>query len=101
VDPAKDRLSDCNQQQHYQEEKSMQSITFAAPSLGTAAMGRQDQIDAMVNQSTAAIVCSYLEHMNTAINKELSTNVRGTAFITESELSSLINTVQTALRTVA
>jgi len=63
-------------------------------------MSRQDQIDAMVNQATAAIICSYLEHMNTALNKDLTTATTGTAFITESELGSLINTVQGALRNV-
>src|SRR5689334_5496247 len=44
-------------------------VNFAVPSLATAEMSRQDQIDIMVNQATAAIVCCYLEHMNTAINK--------------------------------
>ena len=47
----------------------MQSITFATPTLTTAQMNRQDQIDILVNQATAAVVCCCLEHMNTAINK--------------------------------
>ncbi|MFM1798444.1 MAG: hypothetical protein RLZZ117_722 [Cyanobacteriota bacterium] len=63
-------------------------------------MSRQDQIDLIVNQATASIVCAYLEHMNTAINKGLTSSTQGTAFITATELGSLINTVQTALRTV-
>jgi hypothetical protein len=46
----------------------MQSITFAAPTLSTAQMSSNDQIDILLNQATAAIVCCYLEHMNTAIN---------------------------------
>jgi len=50
----------------------MQSITFAVPALATAQMTRQDQIDILVNQATAAIVCCYLEHMNAAINKGIT-----------------------------
>ena len=90
----------------------MQSITFAAPTLATAAMARQDQIDILVNQATTAIVCCYLEHMNTAINKGLTgatlatdaTEVNRAAlavgFISQAELVTLINNVQTALRLV-
>lgn len=95
----------------------MQSITFAVPTLATAQMARQDQIDVQVNQATAAIVCCYLEHMNTAINKGLAgatvasntTNPAGggaaaiansVGFITIAELVGLINDVQGALRTI-
>ena len=95
----------------------MQSITFAAPTLATAQMGTQDQIDIGVNQATAAIVCCYLEHMNTAITKGIAgatvasntTNPAGggassiaasVGFISTAELITLINNVQGALRTV-
>jgi len=95
----------------------MQSITFAVPTLATAQMGTQEQIDIGVNQATAAIVCCYLEHMNTAINKGISgatvasnvTNPAGggassiaasVGFITTAELVTLINNVQGALRTI-
>jgi hypothetical protein len=86
----------------------MQSITFATPTLTTTQMSRQDQIDILVNQATAAVVCCYLEHMNTAINKGIpgATTVQtagtagGTAFITTTELVALINNVQGALATV-
>lgn len=100
----------------------MQSITFAQPTLTTAQMTRQDQIDVSVNQATAAIVCCYLEHMNTAINKGIagSTSASGgisplpgvglaganqtgpadIAFLTTTELVSLINSVQGALRLI-
>jgi hypothetical protein len=95
----------------------VQSINFAVPTLGIAQMARQDQIDILVNQATAAIVCCYLEHMNTAINKGISgatqasdvTNPAGgggsaiaasKAFIAQAELVSLINAVQGALRIV-
>lgn len=83
----------------------MQSITFAVPSLATAQMTRQDQIDILVNQTTAVIVCCYLEHMNAAIAKGIagatSTAGGGSAgFLTTAELVSLINDVQGALRTI-
>jgi len=87
----------------------MQSITFAVPTLATAEMSRQDQIDIVVNQATAAIVCCYLEHMNTAINKGISgatsasspNTTAAVAFISTTELVTLINDVQSALRSVA
>jgi hypothetical protein len=95
----------------------MQSITFAVPTLATAQMARQDQIDIQLNQATAAIVCCYLEHMNAAINKGISgatvastvTNPAGgggsaisssVGFISAAELVSLIDTVQGALKTI-
>ena len=95
----------------------MQSIAFAVPTLATAQMAKNDQIDTQLNQATAAIVCCYLEHMNTAINKGLSgatvaTNVTNPAgggaaaaassvgFISAAELVSLIDNVQGALRTI-
>ena len=84
----------------------MQSITFAVPTLTTAQMARQDQIDILVNQATAAVVCCYLEHMNAAINKGISgattTSTVGSniGFISTTELVGLINDVQSALRTV-
>lgn len=95
----------------------MQSITFAVPTLTTAQMVRQDQIDILVNQATAAVVCCYLEHMNAAINKGIAgatvasttTNPAGggasaiassIGFISTAELVSLINNVQSAFRTV-
>ena len=89
----------------------MQSITFAVPALTTAQMAMQDQIDILVNQATAAIVCCYLEHMNAAINKGItgaaagvtSTGGQGSStsgFITTPELVARINDVQGALRLV-
>ena len=90
----------------------MQTITFAVPTLATAAMARQDQIDILVNQATTAIVCCYLEHMNTAINKGITGAVTASeatqppystfsvGFINQAELVTLINNVQAALRVV-
>ena len=90
----------------------MQTITFAVPTLATAEMAPQDQIDILVNQATTAIVCSYLEHMNTAINKgitgatlatdatEVNRAAAAVGFISQAELVTLINNVQTALRLV-
>lgn len=87
-------------------ENLMQSITFAVPTLSTASMARQDQIDIVVNQATAAIVCCYLEHMNAAIEKGISgaTAASGggsSGFIDTGELVNLVNSVQTALRTIS
>jgi hypothetical protein len=84
----------------------MQSITFAFPTLTTAQMTRQDQIDVTLNQSTAAVVCCYLEHCNAAIAKGIAgattTSNAGTSvgFIDTAELITLINNVQTALRVI-
>ena len=95
----------------------MQSISFAVPTLATAEMARQDQIDVQLNQAAAVIVCCYLEHMNTAINKGLpgatvassTTNPAGggataiansVGFLSPAELVSLIDGVQGALRTI-
>jgi hypothetical protein len=80
----------------------MQSITFAVPTLTTTQMAKQDQIDILVNQATAAVVCCYLDHMNAAMGSSPTGDVPSTAvrFITTAELVTLINNVQTALRTV-
>jgi hypothetical protein len=82
----------------------MQSITFATPTLTTAQMNRQDQIDILVNQAAAAVVCCYLEHLKTAIEKGISgattTGPGGIGFLTTTELVTLINNVQGALATV-
>ncbi len=92
----------------------MEGFNFSMPTVGIAAMSRQDQIDVTVNQATAAIVCCYLEHCNTAINRGIpgATTTSGgpipstagyatsVGFIDKTELFELINGVQTALRTV-
>jgi hypothetical protein len=84
----------------------MQSITFATPTLTTTQMTRQDQIDISVNQAAAVVVCCYLEHLNTAIQKgipgatQAGPGSSGTAFLTTTELVTLINNVQGALATV-
>jgi hypothetical protein len=84
--------------------KHMDSITFAMPTLATSAMSRSDQVCVTLNQAAAAIVCCYLEHCNAAINKGIpgATSAAGTgggAFLSQSELVSLINDVQGALVT--
>lgn len=75
----------------------MQSITFSVPVLAASQMSKQDQIDIVVNQATASIVCCYLEHMNTFINKG---STGSAIFFEVSELVALINSVQGALRTI-
>lgn len=80
----------------------MQSITFALPTLAAAGMPRNEQGDLLLNQATAAIVCSYLEHMNAAISKGIigATADAQSGFISMAELPILINNVQGALRGV-
>jgi hypothetical protein len=78
----------------------MQSITFALPTLPTGSMSKTDQIDVLLNQATAAVVCCYLEHMNKAIEKGVSQashpSTAPSNFITQS----VINDVQSALKSV-
>lgn len=80
----------------------MQGITFAVPILTTAQMAKQDQIDIVVNQATAAIICCYLEHMNAAIANAATGEVDAEEhrFLNTTEFVALINSVQSALRTV-
>ncbi len=81
----------------------MEKVNFALPTLATAEMAKQDQIDLIVNQATAAIVCCYLEHMNAVIQAVPpgATNLGAyLQVITSGELVSLINDVQGALKTV-
>ncbi len=73
----------------------MQSLTFTVPTLATAQMARQDQIDITVNQATAAIVCAWLEHATAALNKGTLT-----PYVVSATLVSVINDVQAALRIV-
>ena len=76
----------------------MESITFSTPTLPTASMTKADQVDLMLNQATAVVVCCYLEHMNTAINKGLATS--GASFINQTELVALVDAVQGALKSL-
>ena len=73
----------------------MQSITFAVPTLATAQMARQDQIDIVLNQAAAAIVCAWLEHITAAMNKGTFSG-----FISSAALVSTLNEVQGALHTI-
>ena len=80
----------------------MQSVSFAVPTLATTGMAVADQKEMIFGQATAAIVATYLEHMNKAIDKGLYATATATAspaaFITQTQLVSLINAVQGALR---
>ena len=82
----------------------MQSITFALPTLATGSMSKADQVDVLLNQATAAIVCCYLEHINILVDKvppgSTSTPTGTFQIITQAELVSLINDVQLALRSI-
>jgi hypothetical protein len=63
-------------------------------------MSKAAQVDIVLNQATAAIVCCYLEHMNKALDKGMQTSLVGAAFFLQAELVSLINDVQAALKSV-
>jgi hypothetical protein len=79
----------------------MEQVSFTLPTLGTAAMSAQDQINVTVNQATAIIVSAYLGHLN-KLNDVLTPSSQNSAFISiasTTELVSLINNVQDALRT--
>ena len=79
----------------------MQSITFALPTLGTAAMSRADQVDVSLDQATAAIVCCYLDHLNALIASITpGAPVPAGFFHTQAELVTLVNDVQGALRSI-
>jgi hypothetical protein len=80
----------------------MQQVSFSLPSLATAQMAAQDQINVTVNQATAVIVCAYLEHLNklTEVIPPSSQLTAHVSVMSTAELVSLINDVQTALRTV-
>ena len=80
------------------------NFQFALPTIGTSEMSRNDQGALIVNQATAAIVTSYLEYArhNYAVARN---NGAGSAaeilepyIIESSDLTTLINNVQTALK---
>jgi len=77
----------------------MEGINFALPTLATGSMSKADQVDLLLNQATAVIVCCYLEHMNTAMEKGIG-GAGGANFINQTELVSLIDNVQTALKSI-
>lgn len=80
----------------------MEQVSFALPTLGTAAMPTQDQINILVNQAASVIVASYLEHLDnlSRVVAPGSQSAANLSVASQAELVSLINDVQTALRTV-
>jgi len=80
----------------------MQQVSFSLPTLATAQMTAQDQINVTVNQATAVIVCAYLEHLSklTEIVPPGSQSTANVSIVGTTELVNLINDVQTALRTL-
>jgi hypothetical protein len=80
----------------------MDQVSFSLPTLGTAAMKAQDQINVSANQATAVIVCAYLEHLNklSLVIPPGSQNTAILSVVSQPELLSLINDVQLALRSV-
>lgn len=80
----------------------MESVSFALPTIGTAAMTAQDQINVSVNQAAAVIVTAYLDHLNklSAVIAPGSQSSGNLSVASQAELVSLINDVQASLRTV-
>ena len=78
----------------------MQQVTFSVPTLATAQMPTQDQINATVNQAAAVIICAYLEHLNklTEVVPPGSQSAANISIMGATELISLINDVQAALK---
>ena len=67
---------------------------FVLPTKGTSEMSKDDQGALLVNQATAIIISSYLDHAAkvNAVNPQVSLQYR------HSELIALINDVQDALK---
>ena len=80
----------------------MQQVSFSFPTLATAQMPTQDQINATVNQAAAVIICSYLEHLNklTEVLTPATQSSASLSVVSPAELVTLINDVQAALRGV-
>ena len=80
----------------------MQQVTFSLPTLATAQMTAQDQINVTVNQATAVIVRAYLEHLNklTEVVPPGSQSAANISIMGAAELITLINDIQAALRTI-
>ena len=82
----------------------MQNITFALPTVATAGMSASDQRDILLNQATAAIVGEYLGHMSVALQKGIlvppGTGGIDNSFVSQSDLVTLINNVQAALKSI-
>ncbi len=77
------------------------NIQFTLPNIGTSQMSRDDQGALIVNQATAAIVSAYLKHASFTydilVKGGYNTSAQEMRF-TQSELTSLINDVQGALK---
>lgn len=84
----------------------MDGVRFALPSLGSAAMSTVDQTTLLTNQATAVIVSAWLSHRSVGLQTGKAFSAgdpsddqdRFDQTITEGELSSVVNAVQTALR---
>jgi len=72
------------------------TVAFALPTLPSGDMSKDDQGALIVNQATAAIVAAWLEHATAIIQTGSSS---GSFHVERSELISLVNDVQEALRT--
>ena len=78
------------------------NFEFALPSIGTSQMSRNDQGALIVNQATAVIISAYLKHASetyTVLVENGFTNNAGQMRFDSTEIISLINNVQGALKT--
>ncbi len=76
-------------------------LQFTLPQIGSTQMSRDDQGALLVNQATAAIVCSYLEHAAKIYELEIQrgdTTPSSSYAFRQTDLISLINSVQGALK---
>jgi hypothetical protein len=73
----------------------MDSVSFVLPSIGASDMPRDDQGSLVINQATAVVVASWLEHATRMV--ELDHNVSWWG-IRADELPPLIDSVQDALK---
>ena len=80
----------------------MDQVSFSLPTLASAAMPMQDQINVSVNQAAAIVVTAYLEHLDnlSRVIPPGSQNSANQSVASQAELVSLINDVQTALKSV-
>ena len=72
------------------------TVAFALPTLSSSDMSKDDQGALIVNQATAAIVSAWLEHATAVVQ---AGSQSGSFHVERTELITLVNDVQEALRT--
>jgi hypothetical protein len=72
------------------------SVAFALPTLSSSDMSKDDQGALIVNQAAAAIIAAWLQHSTALVQAGIT--AQGQFTVTSSDLVTLINEVQDALR---